>query len=111
MENWMQKYENREEKTYEDMLNDKLNRLLDLVDISREYSEDDMLVALNNIVELYEKIQKSGFDYDKNDMTFRKKQLAELKYRKLKKEHMESRESDSWNEFEKEEREVEDEER
>ena len=46
-------------------------------------------------------------------MIFRKKQLAEIRYRKLKREHIESKESKSWNEFEKDEEqeELEDEER
>ena len=113
MENWMQKFENGKEKTYEDILNDRLNRLLDLVDNSREYRERDMLVAITSIVELYEKLQKCGYDFDEKDMILRKKQLAELRYKKLKREHMETQESESWNEFEENEKqeELEDEER
>ena len=46
-------------------------------------------------------------------MILRKKQLAEIRYEKLKREHIEARESESWNEFEKDEEqeELEDEER
>ena len=103
MENWMQKFENGKEKTYEDILKDKLNRLLDLVDNSREFYLNDMVSALTNIVELYDKLQKAGYDFDEKDIIFRKKQLAELRYKKMKKEHMESKEANSWNEFEENE--------
>ena len=46
-------------------------------------------------------------------MILRKIQLAEIRYEKLKREYIESKESESWNEFEKneEQEELEDEER
>lgn len=109
MKNWMQKYEEEKEKTYEDILNNKLNKLLDLVDNVEECDDKDMLKTLTNIVELYGKLKDSGYDFDEKDMILRKKKLAELKYEKLKREHMNSKESDSWNEFEKEEEEKEEE--
>ena len=43
MESWMQKYENKEDKKYEDILNEKLNKLLNLVDESTKFREEDML--------------------------------------------------------------------
>ena len=42
MENWMEKFENRQEETYENKLNNELDSLIDLVDNSREYNEKDM---------------------------------------------------------------------
>ena len=113
MENWMQKYENNKEKTYVDILQSKLEKLIDLVDNAKYYEENKKIEALSKIVELYEEQKKSGLDYDEKDMIFRKKQLAEIRYRKLKREHIESKESESWNEFEKDEEqeELEDEER
>lgn len=107
MESWMQKYENKEEKKYEDILNEKLNKLLNLVDKSTEFMEEDMLDALKNIVELYETLKRSGYDFDEKDMILRKKQLAELRYRRLKQEHMESIDSESWEEYQNEENEEE----
>ena len=113
MENWMQKYENNKEKTYVDILQSKLEKLIDLVDSAKYYEENKKIEALSKIVELYKEQKKSGLDYDEKDMIFRKKQLAEIRYRKLKREHIESKESESWNEFEKDEEqeELEDEER
>ena len=105
MENWMQKFENREEKKYEDILNEKLNKLINLVDESSEFKENDMINALSKIVDIYENLKRSGYDFDEKDMNFRKKQLAEMRYKKLKREHMETKESNSWNEFEEEEQE------
>ena len=37
MENWMQKYENNKEKTYVDILQSKLEKLIDLVDNAKYY--------------------------------------------------------------------------
>ena len=77
------------------------------------YEENKMIEALSKMVELYEKQKESGLDFNEKDMILRKKQLAEIKYEKLKREHIESKESESWNEFEKneEQEELEDEER
>lgn len=111
MENWMKKYEDDKEKTYEDILNDKLNRLLDLIDNSVQYKIEDMKQALTHIVKLYEKLKKCGYDFDEKDMIFRKKQLVELRFRMQKREYMKTEEADSWNEFKEEEQELEDEER
>ena len=72
MENWMKKYEDDKEKTYEDILNDKLNRLLDLIDNSVQYKIEDMKQALIHIVKLYEELKKCGYDFDEKDMIFRK---------------------------------------
>ena len=60
MENWMQKFENKKEETYEEMIRNELDPLLDLVDHSNIYRVTDMEKALACIVELYEKLEKSG---------------------------------------------------
>ena len=46
MENWMQKYENNKEKTYVDILQSKLEKLIDLVDNAKYYEESKMIEAL-----------------------------------------------------------------
>ena len=84
MENWMEKFENRQEETYENKLNNELDSLIDLVDNSREYNEKDMV--------------------------YRKKQLVELRFIMKKREYMGTKEASSWNEFEEEEQERYDEE-
>ena len=113
MKNWMQKYEDDKEKTEEATLQMQLAELIDLVDNAKYYEENKMIEALSKMVELYEKQKESGLDFNEKDMILRKKQLAEIKYEKLKREHIESKESESWNEFEKneEQEELEDEER
>lgn len=102
----MQKFENKKEETYEEMIRNELDSLLDLIDHSNIYRVTDMEKA----VELYEKLEKSGLEYDKKDMILKKKQLAELRFKIKKEEHMKLHESESWNEFEKEEQEREDDE-
>lgn len=104
MREWIQKYEDDEEETEKDILNARLNRLINFVDNVRIYKVEDMIRWLSNIVELYEKLRKSGFDFDEKDMIFRKKQLARIKYKKLEREYMESKESESWNDYREEEK-------
>ena len=108
MGNWMEKFENRQEETYEETIRDELDPLLDLVDHSSIYRVTDMEKALTRIVELYEKLEKSGLEYDKKDMILKKKQLAELRFKIKKEEDMESHESETWKEIEKEEQERDD---
>ena len=86
MENWMEKFENRQEETYEETIRDELDPLLDLVDHSSIYRVTDMEKALTRIVELYEKLEKSGLEYDKKDMILKKKQLVELRFKIQKRE-------------------------
>ena len=102
----MQKFENKKEETYEEMIRNELDSLLDLIDHSNIYRVTDM----EKVVELYEKLEKSGLEYDKKDMILKKKQLAELRFKIKKEEHMKLHESESWNEFEKEEQERDDDE-
>lgn len=102
----MQKFENKKEETYEEMIRNELDSLLDLIDHSNIYRVTDMEKA----VELYEKLEKSGLEYDKKDMILKKKQLAELRFKIKKEEHMKLHESESWNEFKKEEQERDDDE-
>ena len=106
----MQKFENKQEETYEEMIRNELDPLLDLVDHSNIYRVTDMEKNLTRIVELYEKLEKSGLEYDKKDMILKKKQLAELRFKIKKEEHMKLHESESWNEFEEEEQERDDDE-
>ena len=110
MGNWMEKFENRQEETYENKLNNELESLIDLVDNSREYNEKDMEKALTRIVKIYEELKSIGLKYDEKDMVFRKKQLVELRFIMKKREYMGTEEASSWNEFEEEEQERYDEE-
>ena len=110
MENWMQKFEDKQEETYENKLNDELNSLIDLADNSREHYEKDMEKVLARIVKIYGELKSAGLKYDEKDMILRKKQLVELRFRIKKGEYMETREASSWNEFEEEEQEREDDE-
>ena len=69
MENWMEKFENRQEETYENKLNNELDSLIDLVDNSREYNEKDMEKALTRIVKIYEEQEKRvGYRADQHEL-------------------------------------------
>ena len=60
-----------------------------------DFSEDCILLVL------------ASEHYDENDYMAKKKELAEIRYKMKKQEHMESLESQSWNEY-KEEEQIED---
>lgn len=101
MNNWMEKFERTKDEAREKELNRKLNKLLDLLD--ETYRDDDRIKVIDNIIKVYDLLRIDACDFDYNDYINKKKQLVELKYKIKKKEHMESKESKSWNEFRDEE--------
>ena len=96
---------------YRDISEYPIRKLMD-AGITVTVNTDNMTVSNTNIKKELQ-ILADAFNFDEKDIIFRKKQLAELRYKKMKKEHMESKEANSWNEFEENEtqEELEDEER
>ena len=104
MKNYMESLERRQEDIIESNLNNQLQKLIDLADNASFFDENKMIQVFEKIIKVYYQLDKNGCDYDRQDAMFRKKKLAEMRYKKLKKEEAESRESESWNEFKEEER-------
>lgn len=109
MDNWMGKFERSKEEQRERELNTKLEKLLYLFD--EAYREKDRIKVLEEIIKVYGELRDDACDYDEKDYMTKKKELAEIRYKMKKQEHMESLESKSWNEFKEEEQIEEDEER
>ena len=103
MGSWLDKLEGRQEKLEEEKLNNQLQKLIDLVDTSA-VDEDKMMKVFEKIVKIYIQLDRNNCEYDKKDAIFRKKRLAEMRYKKLKRGLYNSKESQSWNEFEDEEK-------
>lgn len=101
MNNWMEKFERSKDEAREKELNRKLNKLLDLLD--EAYRDKDRIKIVENIIHVYDELKIDACDYDFNDYINKKKELAEIRYKLKKKEHMESKESESWNEYRNEE--------
>ena len=108
MENWAQQYEEKKDKIAENRLNDKLDQLSEIIDNINAGIDQYMLKILTEIVEIYDEMDREAYDFNEKDLLLRKKQLAELKYKILKKEHMNTKESQSWEEYEKEEKDIDD---
>ena len=104
MNNWLEKLEDKQDKLLEEQLNIQLQKLIDLADNSATFESDKMIQVFEKIVKVYHQLEKNNYVYDKKDEIFRKKKLAEMRYRKLKKEAYESKDSQSWNEYEIEEK-------
>ena len=102
--NWMEKYE----KEKDDQLEEKLNYILEKnINILIEYPKIESKVSiLTKIIEIYEALAANAFEYDRDDYEFRKKQLEKIRQEKQMEEHMRSDESESWNDFMKEELEI-----
>lgn len=109
MDNWMEKFERSKDELRERELNTKLEKLLDLLD--EAYRDKDRVKVLEEIIVVYGELKSEACDYDENDYMAKKKELAEIRYKMKKQEHMESLESQSWNEYKDEEQIEEDEER
>ena len=104
MGSWLDKLEGRQEELEEEKLNNQLQKLIDLVDTSAVFDEDKMMQVFEEIVKIYIQLDRNNCVYDKKDAIFRKKRLAEMRYKKLKRDSYNSKESQSWNEFEDEEK-------
>ena len=109
MENWMEKFERSKDEQRERELNSKLEKLLDLFD--EVYKEMDKIKVLEEILKVYGELKTDACDYDEKDYMAKKKELTEIRYKIKKQEHMEPKESQSWNEYKEEEQIEEDEER
>lgn len=104
MNNWLDKLEDKQDKLLEAQLNIQLQKLIDLADNSATFEIDRMIQVFEKIVKIYCLLEKNNYVYDKKDAIFRKKKLAEMRYRKLKKDAYESKDSQTWNEYEIEEK-------
>ncbi len=109
MENWMEKYERGKDEQIERNLNTKLEKLLNLLD--EAYNDEERARVLEEIIKVYRKLEFNIFEYDKIDYIDKEKQLAEIRYKIKRQEHIESIEAQSWNDYEKEEMMENDEER
>lgn len=101
MGNWMEKYERGKDEQIERNLNTKLEKLLNLLD--EAYNDEERARVLEEIIKVYRKLEFNIFEYDKIDYIDKEKQLAEIRYKIKRQEHIESIESQSWNDYEKEE--------
>lgn len=104
MKSWLDKLEDRQDELVEEKLNKQLQKLIDLADTSAIFDEDKMIQVFEQIIKIYFQLDRNNCEYDKKDAIFRKKRLAEMRYEKLKKDSCDSKESQSWNEFEAEEK-------
>ena len=101
MENWMEKYERGKDEQIERNLNTKLEKLLNLLD--EAHNDKERARVLEEIIKVYRELEFNIFEYDKRDYIDKEKQLAEIRYKIKRQEHIESIESQSWNDYEKEE--------
>lgn len=85
MGSWLDKLEGRQEELEEEKLNNQLQELIDLVDTSAVFDEDKMMQVFEEIVKIYIQLDRNNCEYDKKDAIFRKKRLAEMRYKKIKK--------------------------
>lgn len=105
----MEKYERGKDEQIERNLNTKLEKLLNLLD--EAYNDEERARVLEEIIKVYRKLEFNIFEYDKIDYIDKEKQLAEIRYKIKRQEHIESIEAQSWNDYEKEEMMENDEER
>lgn len=97
----MEKYERGKDEQIERNLNTKLEKLLNLLD--EAYNDKERARVLEEIIKVYRELEFNIFEYDKRDYIDKEKQLAEIRYKIKRQEHIESIESQSWNDYEKEE--------
>lgn len=111
MNNWMKNFERRKDEQRENELNRQLKKLLDLLD--EVYKREDRMKVLEKIIYVYDELKKEFYDYNDSDYFIKKEELKKIRFQIKKEEYMNSKESQSWNEYREEElkEEIEDEER
>lgn len=107
MNNWMQKYEIEKEELREKNLNYELDKLLDSLDEQHKF--EDRIKTIEKILNIYHELKMNACDYDERDYIAKRKQLQQERYEIMKLKYMEDKESQSWNDYKKEELEEEDE--
>lgn len=101
MENWFEKYERKKDESREQELNYLLNDLL--IQYERQRDDKEAIKILEKIIEIYDTLKTELFEYDAKDYLDKKKQLANLRYKKLQEEHRNSDDFKSWDEYREEE--------
>ena len=107
MENWLEKFEREKDEQREKELNMKLEKLLNLLD--EAYKDKDRIKVLEETIKVYGELKNEYCSYDEKDCIAKKKELAELRYKIKKQEHLETLEAQSWKEYQEEEQEEEEE--
>lgn len=108
MNNWMEEFERNKDEQRERELNIKLEKLLDLLD--KVSMDNEEVKILKEILNIYEELRTEAFDYDEKDYNNnKKKKLKEFIYKIKNQKHMETLESQSWNEYKDEEQKQEEE--
>lgn len=101
MDNWMEKYERKNDEKRERELNLRLGKLLNLLD--EAYRVNDRIKLLKEIIEVYDELRIEAFDYDEKDFSDRKIELSKIRYKLMEKNHKEDKDSQSWNDYRVEE--------
>ena len=101
MESWFEKYERNKDEARERELNDILKDLLNRYEKQRE--DKEAIKILEKIIEIYDMLKTELFEYDVKDYLDKKKQLANLRYKKLQEENRNSDDFKSWDEYREEE--------
>ena len=101
MESWFEKYERNKDEAREREINDILKDLLNRYEKQRE--DKEAIKILEKIIEIYDMLKTELFEYDVKDYLDKKKQLVNLRYKKLQEENRNSDDFKSWDEYREEE--------
>lgn len=99
--NWMQDYEERNDKRREEELNDILEHLLS--DFYDARTDKDKIDLAEKIIDIYHTLELELFSYDRKQCLEIKKELVNLRYKKMKKAYQDSQEASSWEDYRDEE--------
>lgn len=101
MDNWMERFEKRQDKIREDFLNNKLDSKLDLAYMEKD--PDKIIILLSEALKIYEILKIEGFNYNEVEYLKIKDELHKFKYKKMEEKNRDTKESQSWEDFKNEE--------
>lgn len=103
MENWMERYEKRKDEQHEQELRERLERMIEYLENRTNIGTTEKINILKKITETYHNLELEICQYDVEDYNRKKKELQILIDKIKSMEHKDSRESESWNEYQEEE--------
>ncbi len=106
MGSWMQKFERKEDEKRERELNEILEQTIEEYyecNIAKQIDINKKIKKLENVIEAYISLRLEAFKYDENDFMQKQKELSNLRYELMQKNHNENKDSKSWKDYKKEE--------
>lgn len=106
MGSWMEKFERKEDEKRERELNEILEEAIEEYDDYNMVTNLDInkkIKKLEKVIEAYKSLMIEAFNFNAKDLEEKQKELSTLRYELMQEKHNKGKDSESWEEYKKEE--------